>query len=62
MGNDNAIIVSESVRDVGESIVAGTNCGISRQVQRKATGNLIQDSRWYDRDSNRNAFLRKVVG
>jgi hypothetical protein len=37
MRNDNVIMISELVKDVGESIVANTNYGISMQVQRKTT-------------------------
>jgi hypothetical protein len=50
MRNDNVIMISELVNDVGESIVTNTNYGISMQVQRETTGNLIQDSWLYDRD------------
>jgi hypothetical protein len=42
MRNDNAIMISELVKDVGESVIANINYGISTQVQRKTTGNLIQ--------------------
>jgi hypothetical protein len=45
-------MISELVKDVGESIVANTKYGISMQVLRKTTGNLIQDSRSYDRYFN----------
>jgi hypothetical protein len=38
MGNDNVIVVSELVRDVGESMVTNTDYRISMQVQRKAMG------------------------
>jgi hypothetical protein len=51
---DNVIMISELVKDVGESIVANINYGISVQVQRKTTGNLIQGSRLYDLDFNLN--------
>jgi hypothetical protein len=54
MRNDNVIEKSEFVKDVGESVVADTNYGISVQVQRKETEYLIQSSRFYDRDFNRN--------
>jgi hypothetical protein len=37
MRNDNVILLSELVRDVGESTVANTNYGISMQVQKKTT-------------------------
>jgi hypothetical protein len=53
MRNDNVIMISELVKVVGESIVANTNYWISMRVQRKTTGNLIQDSKLYDRDFNR---------
>jgi hypothetical protein len=45
MRNDNVIMISELVKDVGELIVANTNCRISMQIQRTTTGNLIQGSR-----------------
>jgi hypothetical protein len=45
MRNDN-VMISELVKGVGESIVANTNYGITVQVQRKSTRNLIQDSRF----------------
>jgi hypothetical protein len=54
MRNNNVIMISELVKDVGESIVANTNYGISVQVQRKSTGNLVQGRRLCDRDFNRN--------
>jgi hypothetical protein len=44
MRKDNVIIISELVKDAGESIVANTNYGISMQVQRKTTGSFIQGS------------------
>jgi hypothetical protein len=56
MRNGNVImimIISGLVKYVGESIVANTSYGISMQVQRKTTGNLIQDSWLYDQDVNR---------
>jgi hypothetical protein len=58
MRSDNVIMIGELVKDVGESIVANTNYGISMQVQRKTTGNLIQ-SRWLQNEiltRIRNAF------
>jgi hypothetical protein len=41
MRNSNMIVISELAKDVGESIVANTDYGISMQVQRKTTGSLV---------------------
>jgi hypothetical protein len=54
MRNENMVMVSEMLGDLGESIIANTNYGISMQAQRKTTGNIIEGSRLYDRDFNRN--------
>jgi hypothetical protein len=54
MKNDDVIMISELAKDVEESIVAKTNYEISMQVQKKTTGNVIQDCRVTDRDFNRN--------
>jgi hypothetical protein len=43
--HNNVIMISELVRDVGESMVANTKHGISLQIQRKTIGNLIQGNR-----------------
>jgi hypothetical protein len=43
MRNYSVIMIIELVNDVAESLV-DTNLGISVRVQRKCTGNLIQDS------------------
>jgi hypothetical protein len=43
MRNYSVIMISELVNDVAESLV-DTNLGISVHVQRKCTGNVIQDS------------------
>jgi hypothetical protein len=42
MRNYSVIMIVELVNDVAESLV-DTNLGISVHVQRKCTGNLIQD-------------------
>jgi hypothetical protein len=52
MGNYSVIMMRELVKGVGESIIAITNYGICMQME--TTGNLIQDSRFYDRDFNWN--------
>jgi hypothetical protein len=49
MRNYNAIMISELVNDVRESIVANEKYGISMQVQRKTAGNVIKDIRFCDR-------------
>jgi hypothetical protein len=59
MVNDNVIVISEMVKDVGESVVADTNYGVSVQVQRKETEYLIQSSRFYDRNFNCNFKLNR---
>jgi hypothetical protein len=48
------VTVINELIDVGESIVANTNYGVSIQVQRKTTGNQKQDSRLYFRYFNCN--------
>jgi hypothetical protein len=57
MRNGNIIMISKLAKDVRESIVANTNYGISMQVQRKTMGNLIQGSRFHDRDVKRNELV-----
>jgi hypothetical protein len=47
------VMISQLAKDVGESILHNTKYRNSAQEQRKTTGNLIQDSRLYDRDFNR---------
>jgi hypothetical protein len=47
-------MISALAKNVGESIVANTYYGISVQVQRKTTGNVVQGSKLYDRDFNGN--------
>lgn len=44
MRDNNAIIITELVKDVLESIVANTNYGTSMRVQKEIMGNLIQRS------------------
>jgi hypothetical protein len=46
--NDSVIMISELVKDMGNSIIVR----ISVQVQRKTTGHLIQGSKLHDRDLN----------
>lgn len=47
-------VFSELTKDVEELIVSNTNYGISMQELRKTMGKLIQGSRLYDRELNRN--------
>lgn len=44
MRDNNAVIITELVKDVLESIVANTNYGTSMRVQKEIMGNLIQRS------------------
>lgn len=48
------IMIIELAKDVGQSIVANTKYGILMQIQRKTTGSLVQDSRFYYRYSSHN--------
>jgi hypothetical protein len=54
MRNGSVIMMSELVKNVGELIVDRTKYGISVQVERKTTANLIHGSRLCDRDFNLN--------
>jgi hypothetical protein len=47
------VVISEFVKDMGDSIVVNTNNGISLQIQRKTAGHLIRGRKLYDRDFNR---------
>lgn len=51
------------VQDVGESLLANTDYGISMQLQRKAKRKLIRDNRLYDRDFIRNqlSMIRNAI-